>query len=190
MATKETNPKGSGSGTKAKPCPPGGHKLKPDHPATDEELKDRINRASGAGDEAKKFEAKAARHNQNGILRREGSLKRDPKSPGDRSAVSGGTKAEEVGLRCEVCGQRVDGELDHVTEEKDGSVNAVECKTGAFPGLDQDQIERNTRQMERLRNLSENGTGVMYKVPKGTDAGPILKLAKQVGLVITKIIPV
>lgn len=189
MATKEKQAGDSASGKKVKPCNPGEHKLAPDHPDTDKQFKDRANELARCDEESTKFEGKAARHNESGILRREGALKRENKGQA-KSAVSGTTQEEEVGLRCTVCGVRVDGELDHVTQDKDGSVNAVECKTGAFPGLDQAQIDRNTRQMERLRNLSENGTNVIYKVEEGTPEGPIRDLAEQVGLEIKDIITV
>ena len=88
---------------------------------------------------------------------------------------------------CKHCGAVMDGEVDHVSEDRQGNRSLVEAKAGADfnPAKDAAETERNIAQMQRYTQMaSGGGAGVMYKLPKGHDkaARQIAQTAKQLGI--------
>jgi hypothetical protein len=64
----------------------------------------------------------------------------------------------------------MDGEIEHVIEDKNGKRHAVEAKSSEdfYPAKSDDETTRNERQMVRYKTLSQNQSyGVVYKLPKG-----------------------
>lgn len=145
----------------------------------EDDLNGRIKEMQGSRDEDRKFEGDAAKHNEYGIRRAEKAL--------GGSAVSDRESEEKkVKYRCTKCGRVPDGEIDHLSMEKDGTLIAVECKTGEGfnPAKSTDETERNIRQMKRYRSFgNQPGRGVTYKIPKDHALVKIeiLKTAKALG---------
>lgn len=172
----------------APPCP--GHQAGGPlhHPDTDESFKDRRNAKARDQSKGGKHEHAAAKHNEDDILRLEGSLKRA--SPGGgtpKSALSDEGETNQVRHTCQICGAIMDGEVDHAIEDKSGKRSAVEAKSGEefTPASDPAEAARNLRQMQRLCALAANsGSGVVYKLPKGhaKAAAQILKAGRGMGL--------
>jgi hypothetical protein len=191
VATKIQNPKGSKPQHTCDTCGP----LK--YPSTDSEFRDRKNALKSNRDpnlsnrDGTRFEGAAAEHNESDILRQEGRLNSKKKPDEDRkSAVSGAGNDEKIQFTCSICGEVQDGDVDHVGQDRDGHTKAVECKNGENfnPALDQDQTDRNIRQMTRLRDMAQaQGMSVVYKVPATHTeaAAQIQSTAQQLGFTVS-----
>jgi hypothetical protein len=192
MATKAKNPEVKAPKHVCDTCGP----LK--YPSTDSEFRDRRNALEGNRDpnlsnrDGTRFEGAAARHNEKDIIRQEGRV--NDESDDKKSAVSGAGNDEKIQFTCSVCGKVQDGDVDHVGRDKDDNTKAVECKNGENfnPALDQNQTDRNVRQMTRLRDMAQTqGMQVVYKVPADHTgaAAEITSTAEQLGFSVT-VVPV
>ncbi len=118
-------PGGPGVGGNVQPCP--GHEVGDvKYPDTDQEFKDRRNALARDHSPGGEHEHKAAQHNESGILRMEGALRRDNPSGPKKSAVSGKDKSQKIVPVCKHCGAVMDGEADHAVQDKSGKNSLVE----------------------------------------------------------------
>ncbi len=175
---------GSSASVQAKPCP--GHEYggAPHCPPTDEEFKDRRNQLARDHSPGGKHEHAAAKHNEPEILRAEGAMQREHGEK--RSCLSTGDH-EQVTHACKHCGEPMHGEIDHVGQDRDGKMHAVEAKSGSdfFPAKDPGETRRNWRQMNRNVTLAKSsGMGVIYKIPAGHKKveKQIRALAEELGM--------
>ncbi len=175
---------GYGTASQADPRP--GHEEggEPYCPPTDEEFKDRRNQLARDRSPGGRHEHAAAKHNEPEILRAEGEMKR---AHGEsRSCLSTGND-HKVTHSCKHCGAPMGAEIDHVGQDRSGTMHAVEAKSGAdfYPAKSEDETGRNRRQMKRNVMLARNADmGVIYKIPGGHDKAEqqIRKLAGGLGM--------